>query len=382
MLQGVGCKDHTLLINCGNNFDTQASFGLLDAKCIFSSFNLTGIDFVSLGVWDLAAGIDNVKKMSRNSVADIVCLNIDEFLPYIRINRGAKKILLTSIIDPQLIKSSKIKDITASDPRSALKRLQQEISHDLFIVVIHAGEERKREILAGCSGIDLVIDGHKRGNSPKGEMVSGFPIVYNNQKGMYLTYVDILKSNTSKKRIIGPERIRVSVKVFKEDPQIVKLMSKYNEERRAIITRRVLEAQNQVKKVALIQEFPDFYTGSDWCAGCHKNIADNWRKSQHAEAMQSLINKERDHDPDCFKCHVTGFGDTHATGGFNPLRPDHSSNMVGVQCEACHGAGGKHATSNGSVKMPRLTVDSCLRCHDSSRDPEFNFETDFKKLNH
>ena len=80
------------------------------------------------------------------------------------------------------------------------------------------------------------------------------------------------------------------------------------------------------------------YTGDSVCKQCHPDQTDQWLTTAHAEAFESLKERSQDYNPECIPCHTTGFG---YTGGF--IRPDLTSEMEGVQCEMCHGAGAEHA---------------------------------------
>jgi hypothetical protein len=117
------------------------------------------------------------------------------------------------------------------------------------------------------------------------------------------------------------------------------------------------------------------YTGAKRCASCHLKQFMNWKKTKHAkEAWESVAAKYRA-DPECIKCHTTGYG---AATGFK----DEAStpNLVGTSCEACHGPGSKHEEiakkyANKKTLAPEedkevrgstykiLPQNVCIRCH-------------------
>lgn len=79
---------------------------------------------------------------------------------------------------------------------------------------------------------------------------------------------------------------------------------------------------------------------------------------------------------ECFRCHTTGPMAQSATQPrFQDSRPGIPGgwDQAGVQCEACHGPGGKHfATIDGEVRIDRARIfvdptgaQTCLQCHSS-----------------
>jgi hypothetical protein len=107
------------------------------------------------------------------------------------------------------------------------------------------------------------------------------------------------------------------------------------------------------------------YHGEAGCAQCHPTIAKQWASTPHARAYHTLVAAERQTDPHCLACHTTGFG---VEGGF--VDADLTSDLTGVQCESCHGAGGTHPAAR-TPTAPRTT---CRKCHDEMNSPHFRME--------
>lgn len=347
---------------------------------IISSLDRSGFDAIGLGAWDAALGLEVVKKVAGSAATDIICANVEGFVPYLRINKadGKLKVLVTSVIDPQLVELFELKDVVVEDPIKAIKNLQKKIKHDIFILILHAQGERIPELLAECSGVDLVIDGETGKIEKETIMVSGKPVVRNNYGGKYVGYVDLqLDANKSELTASQPVLTRVSTKEVAENPEVKILVSQYEEERRIFIEKEKMRRMQQASR----QKRPlDLYLGSGWCGSCHGAIEKNWKESRHAHAIASLERKNRADDPECLVCHVTGLGDGEAFGGFVAMEVN--AKMAGVQCEACHGPGGKHAQSPYRVKMKPVTEQNCLDCHNQETDPEFSFQRGFSIIDH
>ena len=119
------------------------------------------------------------------------------------------------------------------------------------------------------------------------------------------------------------------------------------------------------------------YVGADACKKCHFKEHKTWGDMKHSKAWDVL--KEEHRDPEakdeagraCISCHVTGWGQE---GGF--VDPTASANLLGVQCEACHGPGSKHVElgqemlkekrkelAPGEQSYIVLKTTDCSNCH-------------------
>ncbi len=70
------------------------------------------------------------------------------------------------------------------------------------------------------------------------------------------------------------------------------------------------------------------YIGAKKCKACHLKQYKAWEKTS---------SKDYTADPNCLKCHTTGYG---KPGGFTSL--DETPKLTGVQCEGCHGPGSEY----------------------------------------
>jgi len=152
------------------------------------------------------------------------------------------------------------------------------------------------------------------------------------------------------------------------------------------------------------------YVGVATCKMCHKgatkgNQFEIWEASKHAKAIEGLkteqalkIAKEKgltvppSEAPECVKCHTAGFGADTA------LFDAKFDKTMGVQCEACHGAGGDYKTlaimkdrqkSIENGMNPILVSDGtaekhCRTCHNEESPvfKGFNFEEYWAKMKH
>jgi len=148
------------------------------------------------------------------------------------------------------------------------------------------------------------------------------------------------------------------------------------------------------------------YYGTEGCK-CHKSAIEDWKKSVHGHALDSLKlegrskkirdiltkfkldeNKDYSSDKKCLPCHTTGFDER---GGYDLDEPD--ENLVGVGCEMCHGPGGeyrrihkekdefKHSETiaAGQLYPEKDPKKVCGMCHYNKKAPTFdpNVKFDF-----
>ncbi len=106
------------------------------------------------------------------------------------------------------------------------------------------------------------------------------------------------------------------------------------------------------------------------CATCHEEIVNSWLKTRHAKAFESLKKTSQEGLPGCVPCHVTGYDEPGGYVDFE-ITPE----LIGVQCEECHGPGKAHTTNPGEKSgITTKTGDKkCKKCHTPGQDPNFNY---------
>ena len=126
------------------------------------------------------------------------------------------------------------------------------------------------------------------------------------------------------------------------------------------------------------------YAGSAACADCHAAATAAWAKSGHAHAMQTLVDKQAERDPQCVVCHLQ---DVHPLEGPTTVVPP-ETNDLGIGCEACHGGAAQHVSraregARGvAIALAPATREACLRCHVPPNATHFNFAKDWPKIAH
>lgn len=117
---------------------------------------------------------------------------------------------------------------------------------------------------------------------------------------------------------------------------------------------------------------PGKYVGFRVCRTCHEAAFQDWIRTPHAVAGQSVEGSRKEV---CLPCHVTGL---RRPGGYDPVRDP--TNMFQVQCESCHGPGGGHVPGTADDLPPWQA--RCLTCHKGPYALEQPFEQSFRWVQH
>jgi len=148
------------------------------------------------------------------------------------------------------------------------------------------------------------------------------------------------------------------------------------------------------------------------CKKCHFKQASSWKKTVHANAMDTLKpgeaadaktkagldpNADYTKDPKCLKCHTTGYGQPGGYPAYKDAWSEDEQKLAkdndGVGCEACHGAGSLYAPykkDHEDYKRPDVaklgletpvTAENCTGCHNKeSPTAGDDYAFDFEKM--
>jgi mono/diheme cytochrome c family protein len=120
------------------------------------------------------------------------------------------------------------------------------------------------------------------------------------------------------------------------------------------------------------------YVGAAACAECHAPEMAQWRRTKHASAYKTLLDRHRHFQPRCVACHVVGYGTPR---GHRLGAPDET--LANVQCEVCHGPGGEHSREPRTENIRRLVPPRvCLECHTPDHSDHFVYEERLPRVKH
>ena len=124
-----------------------------------------------------------------------------------------------------------------------------------------------------------------------------------------------------------------------------------------------------------ISEEGGAYVGAAACGKCHEEQFNNYmrysKKSKSFESIRKMKKGLTDSEViQCYECHTTGYGEST---GFKS--ESETPDLKNAGCEVCHGPGGRHAESGDATLIKsHLTIDDCIKCHNSERIDSFNIK--------
>lgn len=338
------------------------------------------LDAIALGERDFIIDPDTLINKVSLSTVPFVCANMEipGVKPYIHVIRSGLKILITSVLDPELIS---ISDSANFPPKDPIKSLQTVLDNkfDISIVIFHAKESNVTKWVKHISNISILFVGHNAqtgcsSNAYYNILNSSVISASNNTGGQQLAWLDI---NIKNRKILLKDASTMDItdNNIIPDPHIEKLIQA--KQQKMDLNAKIFTLQNKAKlEFGRYQVLGDVnvYTGSIWCKDCHPKIFASWEESAHAHAIDSLRPKKKENDPSCVNCHVTGMNSVIGINGF--LNFTITPHLANVQCESCHGPASRHITSVHNPYGLPINEHTCTPCHTLEKDPNFNFVHD------
>ena len=267
----------------------------------------------------------------------------------------------------------KIAGCQIDDPRDAILAAIPSIEEkcDHIVVLAWVPEAELRELAASVPEVDAVIGG-PTGQSLPPEATGPTLIASATNKGKFLACV----STPSGKRGAGwhGEVVELSEHFRDESVQSENLHAFRRElaaaDFAASSTGLVYPTSTGGQEGAVV-------AGSESCQACHADEYQAWRESNHARAWETIRAEGAHVDPECQRCHTTGYG---LAGGFESIA--RSPERTAVGCESCHGPSQLHVAHPQTKKTPLAAREACQRCHDRENSPRFEFAAYWKQIIH
>ena len=251
--------------------------------------------------------------------------------------------------------------ITSAEPaaKAAITALRE---HGASVVVLlsQLGKDAGDSVAAHVPGIDLVIAGGGVPVHPEGTRIGTSTVVYGGMQGWEMGVTDV--------QLGGDQRVRdVRARTIVLGPEV------RTEKSMAASVKAFEDSLNEHLKIRTASFGPgdrpgtvgDHYIGMSGCGQCHARQYAQWQTTAHARAWSTLVGQHKESTPECIRCHVTGY---QRPGGFR--NADDGIRLGGIQCEACHGMGTRHAkwAEDGAAPVTRTL---CAGCHTDVTSPTF-----------
>lgn len=374
-LNSVTPKESDLLfVDLGDNFKESTRQGRIKARYLMTAMARMNYDAVTLGDRDLLYGNEFLKKQDGIPwlASNMRIEGMDPPRYRLKIFDNGLKAAVLAVADPDLFYVSGHSQITMQDPAEAVKELLPEIKQggqpDLVVLLTHMKHEKALGLL-DLDGVDVVINGHIEGESDKIDMQP----VRKGQKIFAQAAPLGQKMGELRVKVEGGEKtyehrmVRLDSKI-PDDAEMTALHDEYNQEIEALFF--------ETLKAKRAKDRAQVYAAESTCKTCHADAHETWSGSRHAHAYATLKEVNKSFDPECLKCHTTGF---EQPGGF--ISEIDTPELKNVQCEMCHGARLEHsrAPAGGFAEEAR---GACSQCHVPKHSPNFNYETYWPKIRH
>jgi len=328
----------------------------------------------NLGAAEAALPADYLRGLMREKQVPFVSANLRqadgrllaEALRIVR--RAGRRIGVVGVLSPRLVAAG----LRADPPRNAVLEALRAAAgqYDAAIVLAYAPADELRELAAALPEADVVCGG-PTGQPLEPEAIGPVLLASATNMGKFLVRLD---SRTGGPGWTG--RIINLDERFADDPA-----QQANVERfRAELGRCDFTPEQTGHAPLRVSDPPADYrvAGTESCRPCHAEDCGLWEKSAHARAWQSLQSRQAHVDPDCQRCHTTGYG---LPGGFRSAGTTPERAAVG--CESCHGP------AQGHVRDPKVrttcyrqAMGLCAGCHDPENSPHFAESEYWERIRH
>lgn len=370
-----------LLLDSGNFADTPGPAGEIKTRGLVQVMNRLGYQAVGLGERELLYNPEFIKGLIDEAQFPFVSTNLvrsKERVPWVNpvvvLPAGNLKVAVFGVTrhNPNLrVPLQDGEAVVTLDPVQALNSYLSrfKVGRDLVVVLATMPPEDARLLARRVPGIDLILGSHP-GRTMEPVVEGTTRILYAGDEGKYLAQIDLYRT-TPGMRISLETRIAALSEVIVPDVavtgQVVEILARAQEAER---NHRTNAEQNGTDPQRT-------FVGSQACAPCHSSIVEEWRKTPHARAYQTLLEERRGtFQNSCIPCHVTGF---NQQGGFIDQRT--TPRLVGVGCESCHGPAAGHLAQPQNP-YGKVTLGTCTSCHNSETDKDFNYYQDRQLVRH
>ncbi len=349
------------------------------------TYNLMGYDAFTPGEIDLSWGIDALKKLHKQTKFKFLLANLFErrtqkpvFQPYLIKEMGGIKIGLLGLISNRFSIDEPPEDkekYLIGDPIEAATKIVAELKERRCLILIalaHMEESEQRKLAQAFPKIHLIVSGHVRNIRPEPLEVNDNQIMNAGTRGEYVGQMDFFVKEEKKEKILSSHFQLIALRdLYLDHYQAARLVEEFKMKlteikylkQETVIQEAALESQDQPLSYAI----PSF-AGDESCLPCHPQQHQQWKRTSHSRAYQTLIKNNRTEDLTCLPCHTTGYGEVSDSGAI----------LQNVQCEVCHGARGGHPESH--EKSLPVNERECRMCHTPDKSPRFNFATYLQKI--
>ena len=392
-LAELATGSEVLVADVGGAPRGKSTYDRLKFEAILQGELAMGVAAHNIGAGEAALGPDYLREVARRLHVPFVSTNVllengqplAETLRIVQATRPqgtgcptgcpGRRVAILGVLSPKFAANHEhiLPGLRITPPREAvLQALRQAAGrYQTAIVLAYVPEEELQTLAEGLPEVDVVVGG------PTGQPVAprhlGPTLVLSATKqGKFLARLD---APPDAKQPWTGGIVELSDH-FADDPTQVANVAKFRQK----LGHRDIPADDTSFGHGLPAGAPKEFAvaGTKTCRDCHKPETKVWDKSGHARAWKSLQEHAAQVDPECQRCHTTGYG---LPGGFVSL--GRSPERFQVGCEDCHGPSREH------VREPKIhtgyfaqAANQCIACHDRENSPRFDFDAYWAKIKH
>ncbi len=344
------------------------------ARVIVEAYNRIGTAAVAVGPYDLAAGYETLRELGNLATFPLLCANLLNrdtgepiFPPYRVIDHDAGRIGILGVMDSSTdLGELGLAERCRLEPLySSVRRHAEELRArgcDLIVVLSSADPKKFRVLAKNIEAVDLYVSGDPDDKLQIPWVIGSAMIAHTSQLGKYVGHAMVTVGSPRRAPEIDNHFTAMKPEYW-DDPAIKRLVDTYY---KVVALAKISEPSGYVQEeeqAVNLKYGRSAFVSSRECAMCHEAQYRAWSETSHARAYESLPPEHR-RRVECLECHVTGFGEW---SGFST---DATTDLAGVQCEACHGPGSLHP-AKAIARIGEDAENLCRRCHTRSRSPEF-----------
>ncbi|MGB9700327.1 MAG: multiheme c-type cytochrome [Thermodesulfobacteriota bacterium] len=349
------------------------------------AYNLMRYDAFTPGEIDLSLGIRELQRISQKANFPFLLTNLIDkktkkppFRPYFIKDLAGLKIGVFGLISPTLANhlSPADKDkYQIVDYGEAARQVIAELKNKNCQVIIalgHMEESEQRNLAQNHKEIYFIVGGHVCSLKRQPLEVRNAQIINAGTRGEYLGQMEFfLRVKGDEKRIFSHYQIIALNDQYKDHLHAAELVTQFLAKTKKLYPPKTMTSP--AEKDPWMQNrsyaYPvSNYMGDQFCFPCHEQQHENWKKTGHAKAFQTLVRHKRESDHTCLPCHSTGFKEV---SGFGDV-------LENVQCESCHGPRRGHPEKG--LKFASVSEKQCLTCHNAAKSPNFNYASYLAKV--
>ena len=319
-------------------------------------------------------------------------------LPYKIIERGGKKICITSVVSNRDQQGNLDENILYSSPEKKLSELEKELndaSCDSYVLIVHGSEEEATRLGKKFPFFNYILSSDTP-SEPPAELKKLAPqqnLIEVGEKGKYAIVIGLYSNGD-----VRYQRVALDSR-YDSSKEITLLMKDYQSILKNLITSKGFKGGLGVNPAHSPRaDLLGKYVGTKKCRSCHEDAWSKWAKSKHSTAWKSLketAQPPRDFDPECIGCHVVGWDGLQHFPYIEGFQSEEKSpELLNVGCESCHGPGERHIAAEldddettqekirNSMRLGDDVKNVCYSCHDGDNSPEFDFETYYPLISH